>query len=55
MVSKGEGGLKWHWRGLTPCACVWIINSGVDVTEVYFAHEAIDLMDEVRSVKYSFQ
>lgn len=50
-----EGGMGWlcgYWlvmvvvltRGLTPCACVWVINSRVDVAEVYFAHEAIDLL-----------
>lgn len=31
-------------RGLTPCTCIWVVNSRVDVAEVYFAHEAIDLL-----------
>lgn len=28
---------------LTPCTCVGVVDGGIDVSEVDFAHEAIDL------------
>ena len=28
---------------LTPCACVGVVDGGVDVAKVYFAHEAVYL------------
>ena len=63
-TSGGEWRLRVGWAGgcvrrrkglrrcggLTPCACIGIIDGWVNVAEVHFAHEAINLCKGVSGV-----
>jgi len=42
-------------KGLTPCTSVWVINGRVDVAEVYFAHEAINLLTKLENTSFGWK
>ena len=47
-MKKGlsNGGMKEGFAQLTPSASIGVVDGGVDIAEVDFAHEAVDLEEK---------